>query len=192
MAESTRFSINKFKSTIDAAGGLSRGVFYDCVITVNPPSTTNGATFTSGAVSFGEEQLLLCKAANLPTAQLDFTDLKYFTRSVKIPAARQFQPVTLTFYNTQNYQLRNKFLEWLSRFNQPVTNQRDDNTNIGFYGIIELRPKDMAHNNVAKYQFQNAFPTSITGLQYSYENDTQVQTYDVEFQYLTATFSVGE
>lgn len=192
MAESTRFSITNFKSTIDAAGGLSRGVFYDCLITVNPPASTTGTPFTSSAVSFGEEQLLLCKAANLPTSQLDFTELKYFTRSVKIPAARQFQPVTLTFYNTQNYELRNKFLEWVSRFNQSVTNQRDDNTDIGFYGTIDLRPKDMAHNTVAKYQFQSAFPTSVSGLQYSYENDGQVQTYDVEFQYLTATFSVGE
>lgn len=190
---SNGFSINEFKDIIMSAGGLSRGVFYNCQITLHSSPTTTGTRFATTATGFGYEQLLLCKAANLPATQLDFTELKYFTRSIKIPAARQFQPVTLTFYNTQNYELRNKFLEWSFRFNQPVTNQRDESTkksNIGFYGTIDLFPKDMAHNTVAKYQFQSAFPTSVSGLQYSYENDGQVQTYDVEFQYLTATFSV--
>lgn len=175
----SQFSITQFKATIDAAGGLSRGVFYECQITL-------------GLVDFGQEQILLCKAANLPTTQLDFTELKYFTRSVKVPAARQFQPVTLTFYNTENYDLRTKLLDWLSRFNQPTTNQRDAVNSLALYGTIELQPKDMAYRDVGEglyYRFREVFPTSISGLQYSYENDTQVQTYDVEFQYLTATFS---
>lgn len=196
MADNSRFSISQFKSTIDAAGGLSRGVFYDCQITLNASLESPGATastgiptFSTGTTGFGYEQLLLCKAANLPASQIDFTELKYFTRSVKVPATSQFSPITLTFYNTQNYQLRNKFLAWMSRFNQPLTNSRDTT---GLYGKITLQPKNMLHKNVAIYKFLEVFPTSIAGLQYSYENDTQVQTYDVEFQYLTATFNLDE
>jgi len=187
MAESTRFSITQFKSIIDEAGGLSRGVFYDCQITFSTVML-----FGRLETGFSYEELLLCKAANLPPAQLDVTELKYFTRAVKVPAARQFQPVTLTFYNTQNYQLRNKFLKWVSRFNQPLTNSRDSagGVNLGLYGTIDLRPKDMQHKNVGTYKFFEAFPTSVTAVQYSYENDAQVQTYDVEFQYLTATFNL--
>lgn len=173
-----RFSINEFKDAVEAAGGLSRGVFYDCLITREDVSNP-----------LEPESIVLCKAANLPTSQLDYTDVKYFTRSVKIPAARQFQPITLTFYNSQNYVLRNQFLEWLSRFNSPESNIRQSSLN---YATIELFPKNSNHESVGLYRFKHAFPTSISGLQYSYENDAQVQTYDVEFQYLTATFSVGE
>jgi hypothetical protein len=187
------FSINQFKASVAAAGGLSRGVFYDCQITFqNEPL-------------FDQTQLLLCKAANLPAAQLDFTDLKYFTRSVKVPAARQFQPITLSFYNTQNYDVRNVFLVWLSLYNTSISNVRNAGENYrngqvstdvfpynpnGNYATIELTSRDLHHDVRGTYTFFNAFPTSIGGLNYSYENDAQVQTYDVEFQYLSTIFMV--
>jgi len=190
MAESTRFSINSFKDRIASEGGLSRGVWFNCQITHPNPNFS----FTDDTHS------LLCKAANLPSATLDPIELKYFTRSVKVPGSRQFAPVTLTFYNTQSYSVRNIFLTWLSVFNTPVTNVRnaienDKNGqdvqafgNTDNYATITLYPRDETHKELGEYQFFYAFPSSVSGLQYSYENDGQMQTYDVEFQYLHATF----
>lgn len=186
------FSISRFKNSIDAAGGLSRGVFYDCQI-----------TFQSKPL-FTEEEILLCKTANLPATQLDVAEVKYFTRTIKIPAARQFQPITLTFYNTQNYGVRVAFLEWISLYNSPLSNVRNvideyknarrATTPFNYdvaenYATIELTSRDMNHAAKGKYTFFNAFPTSVGGLSYSYENDAQVHTYDVEFQYLSTIFT---
>lgn len=197
MADTTRFNITEFKTLLEREGGLSRGVFFDCKITRN-----------NAAYVFGRDQVLMCKAANMPTAQLDVAEIRYFTRQVKIPAARQFSPITLTFYNPQSYTLRNQFLTWLSRFNTPISNVRNakDTDPIGGdiitdelggdvndnYATIELRPKNETHETRGVYRFYKAFPVSVGGLQYSYENDTQVHTYDVEFQYLSTTFTVGE
>jgi hypothetical protein len=88
-------------------------------------------------------------------------------------------------------------------FNTPVTNVRNavdiDESgrnvitfplgNTDNYATITLYPRDEKHEELGAYRFAYAFPSSVSGLQYSYENDGQVQTYDVELQYLHATFS---
>ena len=202
LTKKTPFSITRFKEAVAKEGGLSRGVFFDCTI---------GRKFQTAFSK--EDAVLLCKAANMPAAQLDTAEVKYFTRSVKIPASRQFSPLTLTFYNTQTYSLRHEFLTWLSEFNTPISNVRNaqdvkrrgddvntfrisgggaDNDQSGMlerYCNIILTTRDERHNERGFYQFNSAFPTSVGALSYSYENDSQVHTYDVEFQYLSATFT---
>ena len=191
----TKFSITKFKEAVAKEGGLSRGVFFDCLITL--PDYPG---------FFNEGSLSLCKAANMPAAQLDTAEVKYFTRSVKIPASRQFSPVTLTFYNTESYVMRDQFLTWLSLFNSPVSNvrgARDVDPRIGTgkvgdvatftrkinYADIILTPRNQKHAETGRYHFYSAFPTSVGAVSYSYENDSQFHTYDVEFQYLSSTFT---
>lgn len=175
MADKDRFSVSKFKDKIHNYGGLSRGVFYDCRIFYENQSKT----FEQ------DETELLCKAANLPSLELETTEIKYFTHSVKVPSGRSFQPLTLTFYNTEDYRFREKFISWLDGFNGPGSNRREITKN---YATIELSPRDAAHELVAKYRFISAFPISISGLQYSFENDAQIQTFDIQFQYLRPEF----
>ena len=185
-----RFSITKFKEAVAKEGGLSRGVFFDCLITL--PDYPG---------FFNEGSLSLCKAANMPAAQLDTAEVKYFTRSVKIPASRQFSPVTLTFYNTESYVMRDQFLTWLSLFNSPVSNVRGAQdvklregdvktiqSSVRYANII-LTPRNQKHAETGRYHFYSAFPTSVGAVSYSYENDSQFHTYDVEFQYLSSTFT---
>ena len=62
--------------------------------------------------------------SNIPEETIDTTDIKYFTRSISIPSARQYQPVTLTFYNTVNYKLRRYFETWINLFNDRDLNER--------------------------------------------------------------------
>jgi len=188
----SRFSITRFKEAVAKEGGLSRGVFFDCSITLSSPEYKD---------FFSEDSLRLCKAANMPAAQLDTTEVKYFTRSVKIPASRQFSPLTLTFYNTESYVMRDQFLIWLSFFNSPVSNVRgaqdvklrqgDVKTTQALvsYANIILTPRNQKHAETGRYHFYSAFPTSVGAVSYSYENDGQFHTYDVEFQYLSSTFT---
>lgn len=45
---------------------------------------------------------------------------------------------------------------------------------------------------IATYTFRNIFPTSISGLQFTQEDDSAYQTFDVEFQYLNIEYTPGE
>jgi len=51
--------------------------------------------------------------------------------------------------------------------------------NITEFAISEL----IKAGPIATYKLYNAFPTSISGLQFSYESDAEIQTFDVEFRY---------
>jgi len=253
------FNINRIKSQLQQRDGLSRGLFFECVISLPIPLSGAGS-----GVNFGQDDTIVCKAVSLPSDTLDIAEIRYFTRSIKIPASRQPSPITLSFYNTVDYQLRKNFYHWINLFNSPITNvrgsmEKDQRKNgvaarvpdkdtqpnktyqenpLSAYATIELiaynntggltwsQLKDLAINSAigigesaagrinpiagsvanqivnkfdkrqiesnnpisGRFVFYDAFPTSIGGLQFSYDDDTSYQTYDVEFQYRHMTF----
>lgn len=254
------FNISRFKSHLSSVGGLSRGLFFVCDIAVSGPVIENSLStgsrpssgqsrtrrnYTNGAqVLFQENQLLVCKSVNIPTETLDTIDIKYFTRGIKIPGSRQFQPITLTFYNTVRYDVLDTFKVWLNRFNDWQHNERYDNNNYeSLFGTMNLyhfrndgrmKAQDLLKvvasagvsaattvasrinpvvgsignmiaakygdkfaiesNNprIATYKFNKLYPTTISGLQFSYDDDAAYQTFDVEFQYLDMEFEKGK
>jgi len=112
---SANFNVSRFKDVIGGRqGGLTKGTFFVCRITsdVNLP------------FAFEKDDLLVCKAVNLPAEQLNFTTLKYHTRAIKIPTTRELGPMTLSFYNTGDYNLRTKFYNWMNMYNSAVGNLR--------------------------------------------------------------------
>lgn len=239
------FNIDRIKTQIQSRGGLTRGIFFQCDIA----SLTNISG--NGEFVFKEDDTLVCKAVTLPPDALDVTEVKYFTRSIKVPATRQFAPITLTFYNTVNHELRSKFISWMNLFNTSKSNVRGametkddftpisastsyenffttltltsyDNTgkmsikdllkvgaNAGIAagqslasdansivgsaaGAIGNRFKQQIESNnpaLARYTFYNTYPISVSGLQFSQDDDGSYQTYDVEFHYLYSQFA---
>lgn len=229
------FNISRFKSQIQSRGGLTRGIFFECFIT-----SLSGVP----ALQFKIDDTIVCKAVNLPTDTLDVAEIRYFTRAVRIPAARQFSPITLTFYNTINHDLRDKFIQWINLFNASKSNIRGayevgDNAgpaNVSYGNLFttleltsfnndgKLELKDLlnvgintaisaaetvvsrinpilgsagnqigskymrqveSHNPpLVTHRYYQAYPVSISGLQFSQDDDGAYQTYDVEFQYL--------
>lgn len=211
-------SIQTFKEKLTAKG-LNRGLFYV-------------TTITGSSIDFGQDELIICKSVTLPPTQIDSAEIKYFTRTVKIPGTRQYSPLTLSFYNTPDYKTRSKFLTWVNAFNDATNNFRNSNARPANQYFAELTVKSYSEyawkdpqypdrtqqvitvdpitgiasttnititdpenvNNrqlLATYKFTSAYPTSVTAVQYSYENDTQPQTYDVEFQYLRFSFETN-
>ena len=111
------FNISKFKNEISSRDNFTKGTFFVC--SISPSANEKELGF-----EFKQDDLLVCKAVNLPAEQLNFTTLKYHTRSIKIPTTREFGPMTLSFYNTGDYNLRTKFYNWMNMYNSAVGNVR--------------------------------------------------------------------
>ena len=124
------FSVTQFKEAVAQSGGFARPIFFNCVI--------NCEYLNNLALNLASEDVLLCKATNIPEEVIETTDVKYFTRPVSIPGTRQYQPLTITFYNTTNYRLRNYFEEWVGAFNNRVGNSRKLNPLSQLTGTITL------------------------------------------------------
>jgi len=182
----SNFSINRFKEAVAQSGGLARPIFFECTV-VCP------ALALESDLKLVQEDIILCKAMSIPEQTIDTVDIKYFTRSVPIPGSRQYSPVTLTFYNTANYKLRNYFEVWLELLNAQVHNRRREFPLSEITGTITLTHRSNNESNpptdllpeIQHFEFINAFPTSIGQLTFSYEDDTNVQTFDVTFKYLS-------
>lgn len=182
------FSIEKFKSAI---GTPARSHLFRCTVT---PAAAGLLPYFNADASF------LCKAVTLPSATVETTELSYFSRAVKIPSRRTYAPITLTFYLSEDYKLRAGFEQWSNALNAYDENQRGT---LPFYGTITLvhyssvaTSPDAAKNEdaniptLATYTLQSAFPTTVSGLQFSYDNDAEIQTFDVEFQYQYLTITL--
>lgn len=105
-----KFSIDTFRAKIESRGGLSRGAFYGCAFAF--PGATNEVTRFLVEMSGDQTYPILCRAVRLPSDEVEPVVLSYFTRKIKIPGARNFGPLTLSFFNTNDYALRRSLEEW--------------------------------------------------------------------------------
>ena len=219
------FSLNAFRAKLSAEGGLNRAAFFGVRFTF-PANVTSTPTFLN-IFAGSQTYPMLCKGARLPANEVEPIILSYFSRKVKIPGARQYQPLNLSFFTTGNFAQRHAFDEWQALFSSHTGNARGVreslvNTNpptappptfdamtayatieVTAYGMGTVLPlvvtnpisgvgviarntsNDPYPENVPlnTYIFENAFPTRIGGLEFSYDN-TDLQTYDVDFEYL--------
>lgn len=196
----THFNVDQFKQEIATRGGLSSGVFFQCAI-----------THPSQELQFTESDTYLCKSVTLPSEVLDTVSVKYYTRELRIPGARQYTPLTINFHNTKDYVLRQRLYTWMDLFNSNFYNARgikegvESNNNgtsrnptatiqtSSYFGSLTISAYSNSETPqlLTTYKFIDAYPTSIAGLQFSSEDDGSFQNFDVEFQYTRVIFNPG-
>lgn len=117
------FSVTQFKEAVAQSGGFARPIFFDCQITC--PAMVNQKDEEGTSLNLTASDVSLCKVVNIPEETIDVVDIKYFTRAISIPASRQYQPITFTFYNTVNYKLRRYFQTWINLLNDRDYNYKN-------------------------------------------------------------------
>lgn len=136
---------------------------------------------TTGMIA-GQSAEFLCKATTLPASTIEDTQGWYRGRPVHFAGERSFTPWTVTVYNDANFLIRNMFERW----HHGVLNYATTN------GI--LRPTDyqvdmsvyqLDRNDVdlKKYNFYDAYPINIGAIALDFEQNNQLETFDVEFVY---------
>jgi hypothetical protein len=145
---------------------------------------------------------MLVKAVRLPAAEVPPVILAYMARKIKIPGVRLYQPITLSFFNTNDYKVRRSLEEWQGLFSSYRSNARGERDVFGSssppstvpattaFATIELTAMNARARDTNQYVFEKAFPTRISGLEFSYDNQ-DVQMYDVDFEYLTTNQSTN-
>ncbi len=218
------FSISRFKEALGKAGGLARPVYFTAQVVGGPfGGTPNVGLPTTGILgnipvaqywplavpwipfprrtpTDTQHQVMMCRSAKMPDMTLQTTELSYFSRKVKIPSSRTYEPMTLTFLHVNDAHLRDTFESWLYTLNHPQLNMA--NPTHDQYSTIILTQYDMSGRAwwefisdvlqgkallddrvVSRYVMHEAFPVSVSGLALDHEADMEIQTYDVQFQY---------
>ena len=136
---------------------------------------------TTGIVA-GQQAQFLAKAAQLPASTVENIGILYRGRPVNFAGERTFQPWTVTIYNDTTFNIRNALEQWQAGIqNYSATTGR---TNPRDYQVdLTVHQLDRNGADIKVYKFVDAYPVTIGPVQLDFEQQNQIETFDVEFQY---------
>lgn len=178
-------NIDKFGQAL-IGGGVKPSQF---VVVGNIPFSTT----QNGPVSF------LCKSASLPGSRLGNINVGWRGRQLKVPGDRTFDDWTLTFYNTTNFSLRSAFENWIEQLQSTVGNITGTGLNFAPGSqspYADWRVTQLGRSNEAlqTYNLKGCFPTEVSAIDLSYDNQDQIEefTVNLSYQYFTIGPAVAD
>jgi hypothetical protein len=161
--------ISQFKKAL--AGGGARANQYSVSLLV--PSKVGGSLTNAK---------FLCNATSLPGSTVDPTYAEYRGRRVAFVGDRTFQPWNISIVNDTDFAIHNKIEQWMALINNAKNNT--GNTNIANYvATMTVEQLDRNDTTLKKYELIDSWPTSITPIQLSFDQNTQIETFQVQFEY---------
>jgi hypothetical protein len=139
-------------------------------------------SFVTGGIVAGQQAQFLCKAAQLPASTVENIGVLYRGRPVNFAGERTFQPWTITIYSDTSFNIRNAVEQWqagIQNYGSTTgrTNPRDYQVDLNVHQL------DRNGATVKTYKFVDAYPVSIGAIGLDFEQQNQIETFDVEFQY---------
>lgn len=160
--------VDDFKAKL-TGGGARANLFK---VTCNFPGYAQGDT---------ELTSFMVKGAQLPASNITSIPILFRGRQLQIAGDRTFDPWVITVINDVNMDVRNSFERWMNGINQHnantgLTNPTDYQADM----IVEQLNKD--GNATKRYDFRGTFPTNISAIEVSYDNENVIEEFTVELQ----------
>jgi hypothetical protein len=139
-------------------------------------------SFVVGGPAIGLQSQFLCKAAQLPAANIENMPVQYRGRAVNFAGEKVFQPWTVSIYNDTTFNIRNALEKWSDGIqNNSQTNGR---TNPRDYQVdLQVFQLDRNGAVVKAYKFHDAYPTTIGPIAVDYDTVNQIEIFECEFVY---------
>jgi hypothetical protein len=139
-------------------------------------------SYVTGGIVAGQQAQFLCKAAQLPASTVEDINVLYRGRPVHFAGERTFQPWSITVYTDTSFNIRNAIEQWQAGIqNYAATTGR---TNPRDYQVdLNVHQLDRNGASVKIYKFTDAYPTNIGAIALDYEQQNQIETFDIEFTY---------
>lgn len=177
------FNINEFKSRGLIYGGARPALFQVQFDVPRSIQGINGSALNS--VSY------VCRAAELPAATVGTVEVPYFGRRIKLAGDRTFADWTVTIMNDEDFGVRTLFEAWSNGLNRLVSNVRDPGAALDTPGDIAGGYKaDLSVYQYGKdgtllrgYTIVGAFPTDVGAIALDWDNQNQIETFQVTFAY---------
>lgn len=165
-------SVNAFIANFQ--GGGARPNLYEVILTfptlVSNPFATTKASFT-------------CKAATIPASNIGSIDVPYMGRIVKVAGDKTFDDWTVTIINDTDFVVRDAFERWVDRINGHVSNVAapgwENPSN--YYANAIVRQLGREDQVLKEYFVEGIFPTQVGEIQLGYDQNDQIEEFQVTF-----------
>jgi len=195
--------ISEFKTKL-INGGARPNLF---LVRLNFPTTLNQIADISpidSSASITERAEFLVKTAQLPASTIGTIDVPFRGRMLKVAGDRTFEPWSVTVINDGEFGIRKAFETWSRGINALTENVSqlgygDDNPGYCVdLEVFQLSRDGKSPNKtpqsitaagvdgmdvVRAYKFYDAWPSSLSAIDLSYESNDQIEEFTVEFQY---------
>jgi len=191
MAQIPTRGISQFKSKL--IGGGARPNLFEVDVTF--PTAVNLGVQGDGTGQFDSDNFrFLCKTAALPGSTVTPIDVAFRGRTLKVAGDRSIDPWSVTIINDEDFSHRRAFEAWIQNIAQygdhsGLTNPSDYMGQAIVYQLGRSESIQQGTNTVgnpsrilAQYRFIDIFPTAISPIELSYDNENIIEEFTVDFQ----------
>ena len=193
-------SIDAFKSRL--RGGGARSNLFEVSFgseqggLPGTTATSTGATnsvFSQLGVTFDNNDLMLIKAAGLPASTITEIPVAFRGRTLKVAGDRTFDVWTITVINDTDFKWRSFFERWVNYMSK--VNDGSGTINPSEYmadmnvsqlsrgpGVIPNVSNTGTIDILRKYVVKGVFPTSVSTIDLSYNNENEIEEFTVDLQ----------
>lgn len=186
---STLRTITGFKERL--AGGGARPNLFEVEIPSFPDPIRN--LWKTGATDEIVTFKFLCKAAALPASNISAIDVPFRGRILKVAGDRTFDIWTITVINDTDFKWRRLFERWMnyivkvsdgSGSIEPASYMADMNvTQLSRApGVAPNTRNDNKIGTLRRYVVKDVFPTNVSQIDLSYNNENEVEEFTVDLQ----------
>jgi hypothetical protein len=140
----------------------------------------------------GQQAQFLCRSAQLPASTIEPITTLYRGRPVQFAGERTFQPWTVSIYNDTSFNIRNALETWqngIQNYNTTLgrVNPTEYQVDLNVYQL------DRGGAIIKSYRFVDAMPVNIGPIQLDFDQQNQIEQFDVEFtfNYFTSNTTTG-
>jgi hypothetical protein len=159
-------------------------------------ATSTGATnsvFSQLGVTFDQGDLMLIKAAGMPASTITEIPVAFRGRTLKVAGDRTFEVWTITVINDTDFKWRSFFERWVNYIVK--VNDGSGTINPSEYmadmnvaqlsrgpGVIPNVTNTQEIETLRKYVVRGAFPTNVSEIELSYNNENEIEEFTVDLQ----------
>lgn len=195
MASFNQRTIDNFKSALRYGGARSNLFEVGFGIQSGSGPTNLPAEIISG-LNFTSDDLMLIKAAGIPASTISEIPVPFRGRTLKIAGDRTFDIWTITIINDADFKWRNLFERWMNYISkvsdgsgsiEPGEYMADMNVvqlSRGPTGSLNTPGADNGDKieELRRYVIHGAFPTNISSIDLSYNNENEIEEFTVDLQ----------
>jgi hypothetical protein len=189
-------TIDKFKTKLTGGGARSNlfEVSFGSQISGTPTDATGTDISVLGklGIQFEQDDLMLIKSAGLPASTISEIPVPFRGRTLKIAGDRTFDIWSITVINDVDFKWRSFFERWMNYIVKvsdgsgtinPSEYMAEMNvTQLSRGNYTGLSNSDGSINELRKYVVHGVFPTNVSQIDLSYNNENEIEEFTVDLQ----------
>ncbi|URC15368.1 major tail protein [Paraglaciecola Antarctic GD virus 1] len=123
-----------------------------------------------------------CKAANMPAGIVPEVLVSYQNRKIKIAGDREFDAWTITVYNEEAQDTRQKVLDWMALAagqELEITGSKPED----YKKLASVKRFNRKGDEVYKQNLYGCFPTSVGEVTLDWEDNNSVEMFEITIAY---------